>query len=248
MSASATRESHCRNNPNLNTTMNKTLYVSLLAAALMGGQVLADEFYVSDYTESAEPLTLTVWNGDIVHVNTDTPIYSLEFKNDEIATILYETPSPLVYQHSVEISRGASCNIKATQGIAQTWLEELRQAHGMVPLFTYSDSGSVEGFAVDQLPTFFGASPGDSLTITGTELSATVIFKGLVASALGLEKNEIGYIITTSNYNFDSAQELSLVSGSQGLETYPVSPLPEAATATFSLLALACLAAYRKRR
>lgn len=225
--------------------MNNPLFMALLAAALMGGQVLAEEYKLSDYIGSDTPLTLS--QGDIVHVDTDRPIHSLQFNDNEKATILYEMATPLVYQNSIDISRGTSCDIRATQDVTQTWLNVLSRHYGEVILFDYSDSAA-EGFPCDKLPSFFGAKTGDTLTITGGEISATVTFKGLVYSALELRENEIGYIITALDYGFEKAQVLSVVSGSQGFTVNPVSAIPEPGTATLSLLAIAGLAAHRRRK
>lgn len=225
--------------------MNNPLFMSLLAAALMSGQVLAEEYKLSDFIGSETALTLS--QGDIVHVDTDRPIHSLLFNDNEKATILYEMATPLVYRNSIDISRGTSCDIQATQAVTQTWLNVLSRHYGEIILFDYSDAAA-EGFASDKLPSFFGAKAGDTLTITGKENTATITFKGLVYSALELQENEIGYIITALDYGFEKAQVLSVVSGSRGFTLSPVAPNPEPATATLTLLALAGLAAHRRRR
>lgn len=218
--------------------MKKALF-AMTILALMGSHLYADDYKASDYTGK----TLSATGADTLTVDTASLVSTVQHKGASL-TLVYEGDHILNVKDDVLLnvaSGGTTRNITTTASAAQNWIDTLTAADAaQVTLISAGNMITVQNtnpYAI----LLEGAAVGDTITLTGTTDTLTAVYggyKGFSSSPLtGLEDGKL-YIKLT-----DGLTKLTLVG--KGLTKSPLAPEP--ATATLSLLALAGLAARRRR-
>lgn len=215
--------------------MKKTM-VLMMAAALMGGQAFAADYKVSDY----ENKTLTMGeksSADLLTVDSSAQMTALTYNGSKL-TLVYDGSNYLNVKNTASLgANGTIRNFTPTVSAAQKWIDALTAADESQLTLISASSIVVAGtnpYAV-QLQ---GLTRGNTITLTGNTDTLTAQYVGYNTGSLS--DGEIGIKLDIQG----ETKILYLVG--KGLTKSPIAPEP--ATATLSLLALAGLAARRKRR
>ena len=221
-----------------NATMKKTLF-AMLAVALLGGQVFgATEVKLSDYEgESFTSDILTTDSNIIVDTSEKSGGGKFEGGNH---TFIFDGDNVWTPNKIIDI-KDITVDISATQSATQNWIDALTSGDLVgVKLFGTTRYTYLYHVGLADL-TFMGVSKGDTITLTGTTDTLTATYKGLKFEE-GLKDGEVGLVEVP---NWTTFQKDYYLYG-KGLTKSPI--VPEPATATLSLLALAGLATRRRRK
>ena len=206
--------------------MKHSLFLSILAATLLGGQVFAGPvvYKVSDYQEvyTLDPEATLV-------VDVQKNLQNVAAFAPNCLTLDYQGNFVLTASGTIDTPDEGVLNITSSvSSVATAWENAFSVEGGDSITLCHAGSkidewrGSVQFFSTDANNT---VQLGDS----------EVLFKGLVASKDALAMNEVGLVWTLN--------DLTLV----GKLEAPA-PVPEPTTGTLSLLALAGLCARRRRK
>lgn len=208
--------------------MKNTLILTMMAAALLGGQVFAETavYKVSDYKDgrdcdmdNSEEATLVV----DAHRTFDCVIAG----SPNCLTLDYQGEFVLTASNVIDTPDYGVLNITSSiPSVASAWEETFSDAEG----------GSITlcsaGYEVNSIHgpvQFFGKEANNTVKLGDTE----VMFKGVVADLAALDMNQVGVVW--------GEQDVKLVGK-------VVKSVPEPTTGTLSLLALAGLCARRRRK
>lgn len=213
--------------------MKKTLFLSLLAAALMGVQAFAAEYKITDYEGS----DLTLNAGDTLIIDTGYA-YLDSLTTNGSCTLSFVCGS-YFDMPSADLSDSA-IDITITPNVATTWLDsfndEERGEGGSVYVLHTESSITLTNTTF----TFEGAGVGGTFTLTCETGIVGGTFVGRVNKVEDLKDGQVGWI-----YEEIRGDEGTVLLAGRNLSA-PTTPEP--ATATLSLLALAGLASRRRRK
>ncbi len=209
--------------------MKHNLFFSMLAAALMGGQVFAEPtvYKVSDYSEGS---IISIGNNDAkLDVDAQKTLARVVAPSvSQCLTLDYQGEFVLKAsgQISMPLKGMGVLNITSTVDTVKTSWEDAfsEDGGGSITLSSgniYSSHGSVQ---------FFGQDKDNTVKLGNSEVK----FMGVVDALSALDMNQVG-VVWGSN-------DITLV-GKIGS-----SPTPEPTTGSLSLLALAGLCARRRRK
>ena len=208
--------------------MKNTLYLSILAAALLGGQAFAEPVVYSvdkDWSvgqtveiKDMEATVLVDAQKALLAFTSPTPDYlTLDFRGEYVlnATLFMSMPNQNVL------------NITSTvDSVESAWEETFSvDGGGSITLCSAGMSLASQHGPVQ----FFGTDADNTVQLGDSE----VLFKGVVDALSDLEMNEVGLVW--------GSKDITLV-GKVG-----ASPTPEPTTGTLSLLALAGLCIRRRK-
>lgn len=216
--------------------MKKTLFA--VAALALCGTALALEYSTSDFID-----------GDIFYqyfdyetiLNVDETVAFKNFTNDIISYTTLNFVGENTFS-ATEVFTIASKNISimGDPTAATYWESELLKATDTPSIITLASAPNTSGDGITLgTDTFMGASKNESLTLGNTELTYVGCYDGIAAAKYAVGDN--GNKVAVARVGYGADKGLYLV----GKATAPV---PEPATATLSLLALAGLCARRRRK
>ncbi len=229
--------------------MKKTLF-ALTALALMGGQVFAEEYYTSELDPTFEDeYSFGIGKGDILHINTSTEKTFTGDMRLSGATLRYEGVGNLLCGDDLEVSVSGCDITTASDVVTQTWMDAFSTENGgYITLCT--TSGGAVGVNYGDDPLLFGVKAGQTLTLVGTEVETEMVLNYIGAKIALVEKFDSDTFRDIVN-NMDDGT-VAIYYGSAGMaiagKGVKTPAVPEPATATLSLLALAGLATRRKRK
>ena len=206
--------------------MKHTLFLTMMAAALLGGQVFAEPvvYRVSDYAEDAPlfigPIEATLF------VDTQKTLLRVEAWQPPCLTLDYQGIFELRAFNFIDIPDGGVLNITSTvSSVATAWVDAFSVEGGDYITLCEAESGIDYGSSIQ----FFGKEANNTVKLGDTEVK----FVGLVDVLSDLAMNEVGVVC--------DAKEIALAGK-------VVKGVPEPATGSLSLLALAGLCARRRRK
>ncbi len=230
--------------------MKKTLF-ALTALALMGGQVFAEDYYTSTMDPTFEEEEwFEIGKGDILHIDTSEGKKFTGIMEMEGATLSYEGVGNLLCGETLEVMV-SKCNITtASDVVTQTWMEAFSAENGgYITLYTPTKGGGANiDYGKD--PLLFGVEAGQTLTLVGTEVETEMVLKYIGAKPA--EVDEFNSEEFRNKVKDMEAGTVAIYYGYAGMaiagKGVKTPAVPEPATATLSLLALAGLATRRKRK
>ena len=202
--------------------MKHTLFLTMMAAALLGGQVFADPV-VFKVSESSGTLNTTAPEAMII-VDAQKPFTMITLRALNCLTLDYQGDFVLTANMYIDAPYKGVLNITSTvDSVAAKWEETFSVAEGgsitLCSAEEVNKSGSVQ---------FFGTDANNTVKLGNTE----VMFKGVVADLAALDMNQVGVVWGAHDVKLVGKLEKSV---------------PEPATGTLSLLALAGLCARRRK-
>ena len=208
--------------------MKHSLFLTMMAAALLGGQVFAESriFKVSDYENQGE-MVLDAEESKVV-VDTQKTLLGVSGFYPDILTLDYQGDFVLTASEYLDTPDRGVLNITTTvPAVATTWEDAFSvEGGGSITLC----AGSIDStFGPVQ---FFGTAVDSTVQLGNSDVK----FIGKVDALSDLAMNQVGVVLGET--------EITLV-GKIGTEP---SPVPEPTTGSLSLLALAGLCARRRRR
>lgn len=210
--------------------MKHTLILSMLSAALLGGRALAAEGTVYRLSELSEDDTLSI-DSPIATIAVDAAnmLKKIECTQSvQSLTIDYQTNALLGTTDAMLFPAEVTLNITTTvDSVAAAWEDILSAEGGFSMPLCYSDKSI--GFSPNPTFLFFGHSKGEKVMLGQSE----VVFKGVIPDLSALQMNEVGLMVGSSDIQ---------------LAGVIYKDVPEPATGTLGLLALASLAARRRKR
>ena len=202
------------------------MFLTMLAAALLGGQVFAKSYSVKD--DWSDGKTVDIYDTEAtVLVDAQKTLTYIDACGSQSLTLDYKGDFVLTTSSYIDTPDRGVLNITTTvDSVASAWEETFSvDGGGSITLCSGYQSG---GRGPVQ---FLGVDVNNTVQLGGSE----VLFKGVVASKDALQTNEVGLVWGT--------YDMTLV-GKVGSPT----PVPEPTTGTLSLLALAGLCARRRRK
>ena len=216
----------------------KTLIATLIAAAaLVGTQASADSVKVYTLSEMVSPrINVDPDEGAlnvVVHVDATRELSSITVPACASLTLDFQGDYVLTSKTFIEPPHEGTTNIwTSARDVEALWKERFSvEGGGSTTLCT---AGQLVLGSLGPL-VFFGAKAGSTVFLDGTE----VVYKGAVDGLELLKQNEVGIVW--------GGKDIKLV-GKIGAEPGPTPPVPEPATGSLSLLALAGLCARRRRK
>ena len=203
--------------------MKNTLFLTLMAAALLGGQVFAEPV-VYKVSESSGRLNITAPEAKII-VDAPNSLSLIISASSECLTLDYQGDFVLTASMYLDTPDRGVLNITSTVGAVKTKWEETFSVEGGGSITLCSAQTIQETHGPVQ---FFSTDANNTVKLGDSE----VLFKGLVASKDALAMNEVGVVW--------GLHDMLLVGKVQ-------KSVPEPTTGTLSLLALAGLCARRRK-
>ena len=216
--------------------MKKTLF-AMMALALCG-TAFADEVSTSDYNNGDN--FNRYYYGTVV-INVDETVAFKEFTNDVITTTKLNFVGDNTFSATDKfVFDSKATSIMGDSAAATHWESELLKATDTPVAITLASAPNTSGsiYFGSQGVTFMGASAGEKVTLGNTELTYVGYYVGYSGF---MPEPQVG----------DNQVAVVRVSSGADKGIYLVgkaTAVPEPATATLSLLALAGLAARRKRK
>lgn len=209
--------------------MKKTLFALLAAATTIGSTALAETYKLSEHAFT----DLDLSPNDVLYIDAPGAYTLKSLTTEDSCTITYADSKVLF-------------NVKGTMDISDTKVDINTTKESADQFIWYiTNERSFYGIATQGLTlngteiTFEGAKVGEQFTLIGTTEQLTGTFVGQLNSWDDLQDNQFGYRVLVDGRD-------ALVSF-KGKGTATPLPAPEPATATLGLLALAGLAARRRR-
>lgn len=206
--------------------MKHTLFLSMMAAALLGGQVFAEPlvYRVSDCAGAAiEPEDSEA----TIIVDAQKTIFLLEAFESPSLTLDYQGDYVLTSSSLINMPNEGVLNITSTVSSVATAWEDAFSVEGGSSITICKASGSIDGssFATVQ---FFGKEANNTVQLGESEVK----FMGIVEALSNLDMNQVGIVW--------GEHDMLLVGK-------VVKSVPEPTTGTLSLLALAGLCIRRRK-
>lgn len=205
--------------------MKHTLFLTtMLAAALLGGQVFAETYSVKD--DWIDVLNVQISDTEAtIRVDAQKTLVAI-YAGSESLTLDYQGEFVLTTSYAIDTPNNGVLNITSTVDAVKTKWEDAFSVEGGGSI-TLCSSKTIEG--THGPVQFFGKEANNTVQLGDSE----VMFKGVVADLSALDMNQVGVVW--------GKQEVKLV-GKVGS-----SPVPEPTTGTLSLLALAGLCIRRRK-
>ena len=209
--------------------MKHSLFLTALAAALLGGQEFAysEELHVKDindvYFEDEAPYEL------VIYVDAQKTLGYCAMQDVVSLTLNYQGDFVFTSQY-INLPMDGWFNITTTVDAVKTKWEDAFSVDGGGSITLCSATSSL-GESYGLQFQFFGKGANNTVQLGDSEVK----FMGVVASKDALQTNEVGLVW--------AGKDISLV----GKVEAPA-PVPEPTTGTLSLLALAGLCARRRRK
>ena len=208
--------------------MKHTLFLTMLATALLGGQVFADPvvYKVSDYKDGRD-CNIDDSEATLV-VDAQRTFDCMDACGSNCLTLDYQGEFVLTARNVIDTPDDGVLNITSSvPSFASAWEETFSvEGGGSITLCSAQTIQETHGPVQ-----FFSTDANNTVKLGDSE----VLFKGLVASKDALAMNQVGLVW--------SGNEIALV----GKLEAPA-PVPEPTTGSLSLLALAGLCARRRRK
>ena len=204
--------------------MRQTLYLTMMAAALLGGQVFA--YSVKDSWSDGATVQLYDTEATVL-VDAQKEFHNFTASRlTQSITLDYQGEFVLTARKDITPPVEGVLNITTTvDSVAAKWEETFSVAEG--GSITLCSAGEVNKSGSVQ---FFGKEADNTVKLGNTEVK----FMGVVEALAALDMNQVGIVW--------GDKDITLV-GKVGS-----SPVPEPTTGTLSLLALAGLCARRRRK
>ena len=207
--------------------MKNTLILTILAAALLGGQVFAEPvvYRVSDYEDDSG---VGIYDSEAtVIVDIQKTLAAFQAWEPRYLTLDYQGDFELTATYSASMPAFGPLNITTTVGSVATAWENAFSVDGGGTI-TLCSAGYSIASEHDSLQ-FFGKEANNTVQLGNTE----VMFVGVVEALAALDMNQVGVVW--------GEKEITLVGKVE-------KSVPEPTTGTLSLLALAGLCARRRRK
>ena len=206
--------------------MKRTLMITILAAALLGGQIFAAEsrtYNLSEYSNGSKILHHE-FPGTIV-VNAQIEMKMISYSGS--LTLEYRDDFFLNASEYLDFLSMTSCNITASEETASHWEALFSNSQNATIKLAHAEDEIMLSEEAQYL--FFGQNKGDKVKLGNAE----VVFKGVVPDLSHLQANEVGLLISSNDLKLAGVINQSV---------------PEPTTGFLSLLALAGLCSRRRKK
>ena len=210
--------------------MKKVLITSIVLMVALPGKTEATTYKTSDYAGRSLTLNKT---GDTIIVDSIDSLASISAERCE-CTFIFEGSNQLVCSGNCNFKYGSNLNLTATASAAEHWIDVFSQEGGgditLAPKSNQYEPGEI---------LIQGLAKGSQITLVGTTKKTTLTYVGRFNT--DVKKIGAGEIAWKNDYNTSSLHLVAM------LDSAPL-PVPEPTTGSLSLLALAALAARRRRK
>lgn len=206
-------------------TMRQTLFLTALAAALLGGQVFATTYSVRDNWSDGQNVLIMDTEATI-RVDAQKTLVAIVAQAESL-TLDYQGEFVLTASYAIDTPGKGVLNITSTVDAVKTKWENAFSVEGGGSITLCHTERSIG----DQYDTvqFFGTAADSAVQLGNSE----VLYKGVVNALSDLAMNQVGVVW--------GEKEITLVGKVQ-------KSVPEPTTGSLSLLALAGLCARRRRK
>ena len=209
-----------------NTAMKHSLFLTMLAAALMGGQVFADPVVYSVDKDWSDGQNAAAFDTEAtILVDAQKTLGGLDARSDFL-TLDYQGEFVLTASGTIDTPDVGVLNITSTVDAVKTKWEDTFSVEGGGSI-TLCHAGSIDDW-YDTVQ-FFGTDANNTVKLGNTEVK----FMGVVKALPALDMNQVVVVW--------GEQDMLLVGKLE-------KSVPEPTTGTLSLLALAGLCARRRRK
>ena len=206
--------------------MKHTLFLTMLAAALLGGQVFAKSYSVKDDWSDGQRVEINDAEATVL-VDAQKTLSGISAAHPESLTLDYQGDFVLTASNRIDTPDDGVLNITTTKpSVATAWENTFSVDGGGSITLCSADTNILGDYGPVQ---FLGTAADNTVQLGNTEVK----FIGLVDALSDLAMNQVGIVW---GYN-----DISLVGKVQ-------KSVPEPTTGTLSLLALAGLCARRRRK
>lgn len=206
--------------------MKNTLFLTLMAAALLGGQVFAKSYSVKDDWSDGKPVNIYDTEATVL-VDAQKELYYFAAPLAQSITLDYQGDFVLTTSHYITQPVEGVLNITTTvDSVATAWEDAFSVEGGGSITLCHAGTGVKDQHGPVQ---FFGTGADNTVKLGDSEVK----FVGLVDALSDLAMNQVGVVWGT--------YDMTLVGKVQ-------KSVPEPTTGSLSLLALAGLCARRRRK